>query len=220
MGYVEYEIIYHQLWQFTLFEVVTIFSTFKFNVHSVVCVVGLSVNTFFIFHIFKIQQCEQLPCFVNRCLPFAHSWILNIILNIITFCDCFFWGIFLSRLVETTTRDFGWVVTFSFLIHFWRFLVHQMCQKDALKFHWDIRNNKALPVPRPPLRDSACPECLSVHSQTVLPYSNNKFKENLQNLQILSPLPQVSVNNKSKKKRKNTTQHACMHHSSLLSCGC
>jgi hypothetical protein len=80
--------------------------------------------------------------------------------------------------------------------------------KGGIEISFGHQNQQS--APRPPLRDSACPECLSVHSHTILPYSNNKFKENLQNLQILSPLPQVTVNNKSKKKRKNTTQPACI----------
>jgi hypothetical protein len=71
-----------------------------------------------------------------------------------------------------------------------------MRQEKALKFHWDTRNNKALPL------DSACHECLSVHSPTILPYSNNKFKKNLQNLEILIPLPEVTVNNNPKKRER------------------
>jgi hypothetical protein len=35
-------------------------------------------------------------------------------------------------------------VTFSILIFFWRFLMHQMCQWERFKFCLDTRNNRAL----------------------------------------------------------------------------
>jgi len=51
-------------------------------------------------------------------------------------------------------------ITFSFQIHFWQFLVLQMCQEEGFNICFNTKNKRALPF------DLDCPKCLTILKPT------------------------------------------------------